>query len=147
MKKGADAYRNINTMGMSQLDLILTVYRGALDYLQLAKKGFAEERFDGGRENCEKARKCLVHLYATLDIEKGQAIARQLGQLYAFMIERLDLALASKSSRDIDDIIGILTTLKEGWDGLKAGDAAPAAENSMATSPASSGPARITLSA
>jgi flagellar protein FliS len=147
MKKGADAYRNVNTMGMSQLDLILTVYRGALDYLQLAKKEFAENRFDTGKENCEKARKCLVHLYATLDIEKGQAIARQLGQLYAFMIERVDLALASKSSRDIDDIIGILMTLKEGWDGLKAGDDGPAAEDSLAASSASSGPARITLSA
>jgi flagellar protein FliS len=127
MKKGADAYRNISTMGMSQLELILTVYRGAIEYLNLTKKGFAENRFDIGRDNCEKARKCLVHLYTTLDVDKGQSIALQLGQLYAFMIERLDLALASKSCSDIDNVIGIMMTLKEGWEGLKNSEAGKAA--------------------
>lgn len=143
MRNGAEAYRDINMMGMSQLDLILTIYRGAITYLEHTKKSFQENRYDVGRENCERARKCLVHLYTTLDVDKGQSIASQLGQLYAFMIERLDLAMASKSCGDIDNVIGIMTTLKEGWEGLKAN---PTVQPSLG-SPKPEGAAAVSLKA
>ena len=119
MKTGCEAYETINTMSMSQLDLILAVYRGAVGYLEQAKEAFAESRFDDGRTACDKARKCVVHLYTTLDMERGKEIARHLGHLYAYMIEQIDLAVASKSLKRIDDVIGVLNTLKEGWESLK----------------------------
>ncbi len=122
MNKGFNTYKENSTMGMSQLDLILTVYRGAIKFIEQAKVEFEAERLTEGRTACEKARKCIVHLYTTLDMEKGEDIAEKLGQLYAFMIEQLDLAVASKSLDLLDSVIALLTTIKEGWDGLKDAD-------------------------
>jgi flagellar protein FliS len=158
MKDGFNAYRKVNTMGMSQLDLILTVYRGAIDYLKKAQADFENGRLSDGRTACEKARKCIVHLYTTLDMEKGEVIAARLGQLYAFMIQQIDLALASKSCKLIDEVIGLLTTIKSAWEGLKgqSGGAEPVktdsseAEDKGTRTPAAAEPAggqRLTFSA
>jgi flagellar protein FliS len=119
MKTGCKAYETINTMSMSQLDLILAVYSGAVGYLEQAKEAFGESNFDRGRAACDRARKCVVHLYTTLDMDRGKEIARHLGHLYAYMIEQIDLAVASKSLQRINDVIGVLNTVKEGWEGLK----------------------------
>ena len=162
MDRGFSTYKKINTMGMSQLDLILTVYRGAIGYLDQAQIQFNEGRLTEGRTACEKARKCLVHLYTTLDMDKGGAIATQLGQLYAFVIQQIDLAVASKSHRLIDEVKGILGTIKSAWESLKEQEKAqphsrpPAtgeetkiterASSAMAAAPSSHGK-RLTFSA
>lgn len=106
-------------MGMSQLDLILTVYRGAINLLNQARASFEEKEYEEGRAACARARKCVVHLYTTLDMNKGGEIADGLGKVYAFMIEQIDLVSAGKSTEQIDEIIKLLDTIKEGWVGLK----------------------------
>ncbi len=128
MKTGCKTYETINTMSMSQLDLILAVYGGAIGYLEQAKKAFGESDFNSGRMACDRARKCVVHLYTTLDMDRGKEIARHLGHLYAYMIEQIDLAVASKSLQRIDDVIGVLNTLKEGWEALKGNQEKTTAE-------------------
>jgi flagellar protein FliS len=128
MRKGLNTYREINTMGMSQVDLILTVYRGAIGFVESATTAFEAGKTAEGQAACERIRRCLVHLYTTLDMEKGQAIAAKLGQLYAYMIEQLDLAAASGSTKILGDVARMLTTIKEGWESLKE------SENGMAAS-------------
>jgi len=119
MKTGFETYKNVNTMGMSQLDLILMVYGGTINYLNQARTDFQESHFANGRDACDRARNCMVHLYTTLNMEKGEQIAKHLGYLYAHIIEQIDLCVASKSVEKLDNVIGILTTIKEGWSGLK----------------------------
>ncbi|MFH1700055.1 MAG: flagellar export chaperone FliS [Candidatus Zixiibacteriota bacterium] len=119
MISGHHAYQEISTLGMSQLDLILTVYRGTIELLNQAKKDFESNRLAEGRVACDKTRKCLVHLYTTLNMEKGGEIAEYLGKIYAHLIEQLDLAAANKSQKYFENIISHLTTIKEAWDELK----------------------------
>ncbi|MEE9441124.1 MAG: flagellar export chaperone FliS [candidate division Zixibacteria bacterium] len=119
MINGHNAYRETSTMGMSQLDLVLTVYRGTIGFLNQAKTEFELKNYTEGRTACDKARKCLVHLYTTLDMEKGGEIAEYLGKIYAHIIEQLDIAVADKSPKYFEDMISHLMTIKEAWDGLK----------------------------
>jgi len=135
MKRGYATYKEIDTMGMSQVDLILTVYRGAMAYLDQAQSDFESGKLTDGRTACERARKCIVHLYTTLDMEKGGAIADHLARLYAYIVEQLDLAVANKSCSLLHDINKILGGLKEGWEGLKRQEAVAEAK------PAGPGPA------
>lgn len=128
-------------MGMSQLDLILMVYGGTINYLNQAKIDFQESRLAKGRDACDKARNCMVHLYTTLDMEKGEQIAEHLGYLYAHIIEQIDLCVASKSVEKLDNIIGVLSTIKEGWDGLRSKPAkTSAAANESGAVPLPNGP-------
>ncbi len=107
-------------MGMSQVDLIVTVYRGTAAYLRQAAGNFKEQQPDAARGLCGRARNCLVHLYTTLDMDKGGIIAERLGRLYAYMIEQLDLAAAGGDVNSLDQIAALLDTIKEGWEGIKA---------------------------
>jgi flagellar protein FliS len=133
MERGFRTYKKVNTMGMSQVDLILTVYRGAIGYLDNAQVNFNEGNFIKGRTACEKARKCIVHLYTTLDMEKGESIATQLSQLYVFMIKQIDLAVAGKSCRLLIEVKGILETIKDAWKGLKEQENRPVSDKSSGT--------------
>jgi flagellar protein FliS len=153
MDKGFKTYQTTQVMGLSQVDLILTVYKGTIGYLEQAAEHFRNGRIEPGRTAGGKARGCLVHLYTTLDMEKGQAIADHLGKLYAYMIEEIDMAVAGADGGPLDNIVRLLQTIKEGWDGLKAqnvggkksGDAGrPGTETAAASSADNSGPLVIT---
>ncbi|MCP4567839.1 MAG: flagellar export chaperone FliS [FCB group bacterium] len=119
MKRAQNVYQEEKIMNMSQVELILHVYQGSIGFMKSAKADFQEDRLVEGRAACEKARKCIVHLYTTLDMEKGQEIANYLSQLYAYIIQQLDLITASKSIEQIDDVINVLQTLKDGWENIK----------------------------
>lgn len=127
MKKGFETYQATQVLGMSQVDLILTVYKGTIAYLEQAAGHFRDGRLDAGKTAGGKARQCLVHLYTTLDMKKGAAVAQPLGKLYAYMIEEIDMAVAGAKSEQLEHIAGLLRTIKEGWDGLKARPAAGSA--------------------
>jgi flagellar protein FliS len=120
-QSGTATYQQINTMSLDQIDLILMVYRGAISELHKAREAFAEDRPVDGRNACDKARKCIVHLYTTLDMDKGGEIAARLGQLYIYMVERLDIAVSTKEAKTFDEIIELLEVIKEGWEGVGTG--------------------------
>lgn len=157
MKNAQNAYQEVKIMNMSQVDLIIHIYQGAIGFMMSARTDFQQNRMTEGRTACEKARKCIVHLYATLDMEKGLEIANYLSQLYAYVIQQIDFIMASKSLEQIDDVVNILRTLKEGWEAVKEqeGNETAASGRSMAAVTdadgeaeiASAGAGRLTFSA
>lgn len=119
MDEKVKAYQTTDTLGKSQLDLIIKVYDGAMTAYKQAGVAFEKEDFSKGREELEKAKKFVTHLYTTLDMEKGGDIAQQLSQLYAFVVNQTNIIDATKDLKQIDDIIGILDNLRQGWVELK----------------------------
>ncbi len=119
MDEKVKAYQTTDTLGKSQLDLIIKVYDGAIAAYKQAGTAFEKEDFLKGREELEKAKKFVTHLYTTLDMEKGGDIAQQLSQLYAFVVNQTNIVDATKDLKQIDDIIGILDNLRQGWVELK----------------------------
>jgi flagellar protein FliS len=113
------AYTETKTLGASQLDLILQVYDGAINAYRSAKKSFESEQNETGRDQLEKGKKFLMHLYTTLNNDKGGDIAENLGKLYVFAMNQTDVVMGTKDQKQIDEIIGILSNLREGWFGLK----------------------------
>jgi len=112
-------YRTIDTHGKSQLDLIIQVYDGALGSYRKAKEHYVNNDLQAGYEQLERAKRFLVHLYTTLDNEKGGQIADNLGQLYSFAISETDVVIATKELSKIDDIISIIDNLRSGWAELR----------------------------
>ena len=134
------AYRERDTLGKSQLDLILQVYDGALSYYNQARDAYVKEDWDGGYKTLERARKFVVHLFTTLDPEKGGDVAENLGKLYTYIIAQTDLVAATKDLAVIDSIIEVLTNLRKGWQGLKEQQhATPSEQDDKAPVPEASG--------
>lgn len=119
MKDKIKAYEQANTLGLSQLDLILKVYDGAIESFKKAIEHYKADQMSEGREELERAKRFVTHLYTTLDPEKGGEIAEKLGKIYAYVLNQTNQAQATKELKIIDDNIGVLCNLREGWLYLK----------------------------
>ncbi|MBK7141051.1 MAG: flagellar protein FliS [bacterium] len=119
MKEQINTYRQVDTAGKSQIDLILQVYSGAIQGLKTGRELYAAGKLNEGYEQVEKARKCIVHLYTTLDFEQGGEVASNLGQLYTFMMGELDLIEATKDLTKLDSCLRVMDNLRQGWEQLK----------------------------
>lgn len=118
-------YKRAQTEGLSQRDLIVMCYKGAITFLEQAKQAHAAEKFEAFSEFLEKAHRVIVHLYTTLDAERGGEIAAKLADLYAYMISQLYVVSATKDIKTVNSLIQILGTVKEGWEQLETQPLAP----------------------
>ena len=114
-----NAYRKEDTAGKSQIELILQVYDGAIAAFRASADHYEKNETDAGFEQLERARRFVTHLYTTLDHTKGGEIADRLSRLYAWVINQINVAEATKDLGVIDDNITILNNLREGWSGVK----------------------------
>ena len=119
MNSKIKAYDNINTLGLSQLDLVLKVYEGAISSFKVAAELYKAGNSMKGYEQLEKSKRFITHLYTTLDPDKGGEIAEKLGKIYAFLLNQTNLAQTTKELKIIDDNIAILGNIREGWLFLK----------------------------
>lgn len=119
MNEQIKSYRQVDTVGKSQIDLIIQVYSGAIQSLTAGREHYGADEFDAGYLQVEKSRKFLTHLYTTLDFEQGGEVARNLGKLYAFCMNELDVIEATKDISRIDSCIKVLGTLKQGWEQIR----------------------------
>jgi flagellar secretion chaperone FliS len=119
MNKKLGSYQSAETIGKSQIDLILKVYDGAVGSLESARQAYTDERLTDGREQMERARRFVTHLYTTLNMEMGGEVAENLGKLYAYVISQSYAVQATKDLASIADMISILDNLRAGWRGLR----------------------------
>jgi len=138
MENHIEQYRRSQVSGMSQKDLILMLYRGAIRFLTEAKGALADQRYDQWWSKLDRARKIVLHLYSTLNMEAGQ-IATDLAALYSYIVEQICVANARRETGPIDVSINILSTVKEAWEQLPDEEKphlAVAAERAASLSPA-----------
>jgi len=120
MNNKLEAYRCADTMGKSQLDLIITVYDGAIKALRMAAHHYRDKKNQNGYDEIQKAKRMVTHLYSTLDTEKGGQVAANLGKMYSWVIAQLSIIEATKDVEQIEAVVTALNNLRSGWVELKA---------------------------
>ena len=92
---------------------------------RLASTAGIEERFrDAKGEIRERSRSIsraigiLMKLTATLDHSRGGEIALQLARLYDYMLRRLNEANLRQTDEPLAEVLALLSTLTEAWDGV-----------------------------
>ena len=119
MNTKTQAYQTANILGKSQLDLVIQVYDGIIKAFSEARSAFDKKQNDKAYEQLEKAKKFLTHLYTTLNTEQGGDIAERLGEMYAYVINQINVIEAVKDPAQIDDNMTIINNLRMGWVDLK----------------------------
>lgn len=118
-----DQYKQVNTHGnvedASAHKLIEMLLAGALEKINLAKIAIKKNDIAKRGENISFAITILDGLQASLDMEKGGEISENLLKLYTYMMERLVLANLDCDEKILDEVAGLLITIKTGWDGIK----------------------------
>ncbi len=122
-------YRRSQILGMSQIDLVIMLYQGAIRFLTEGIDLVNQERYDQSWQKFDRARRIVIHLCGTLNSDAGD-LAGKFASLYAFVIEQIGVANARRDIEVAQNCINILTTLKEGWEGLAAESHAPVTDTS-----------------
>ena len=96
-------------------ELLLALYGGLFRFLRGAKFCFEKGEKLKGREFVSKAFAIVAELDAALDHEAAPELCQNLSALYAFSADRLRTGARNAASKDIDDVIRVLTPLHEAW--------------------------------
>lgn len=112
-----DAYRKNQFYTADRGTLLLMLYQGAIDFLSRARMHLENGQMADKGRYLAKAHAIIAELLNSLDGERGGALAQSLAALYGFMLDHLISAHMKNDLKAIDEVIGLLSTLKEAWEG------------------------------
>jgi flagellar protein FliS len=102
----------------SRGQLIVMLYEGAIRFLRQAVIAIEAEDIRKKNSCISRAQDIIFELNTILDMETGGTIAHNLRTLYNFIWGHLMKANMSNDVRGIQDVIGLLNELLQGWKGI-----------------------------
>ena len=120
---GAKQYQKMNVQtslsDASPHQLITMLFDGLISRLAMAK-GFIDRQDYEGKSRCLGSAITIIGaLQNSLDKEQGGEIAENLDRLYLYMTRRVFAAGVANDVLIIDEVVSLVKTVKEGWDGIK----------------------------
>ncbi|OMG64824.1 flagellar protein FliS [Stutzerimonas balearica] len=119
-----DSYRAVDlearAASASPYELVLVLMDGLLDELARARGHIEHKRYQQKGASLEKCMNILNGLDGALDEEGGGEVVQSLSRLYEYCIYRLSDVSVSLSLEGLDEVVHLLTTLREGWEGVSA---------------------------
>lgn len=116
-----DAYMESRILSADPLELIRMLYRACIDSVREARLSLAQGDIAGRSVRITKAHDILTELGGSLDYQQGGELSLRLGQLYDYMQRKLLEANCRQQDLPLSEVLGLLSTLLEGWEeaGLK----------------------------
>ena len=120
---GLQAYQRVNnqtsTMDADPHRLIQLLYNGAMERINMAKARIQAKDYAGKGQLINKAIEIIGGLRSFLDFEQGGDLAARLEALYDYMERTLLQASAKNDLAKLDEVLTLLRSVKEGWDGIR----------------------------
>ncbi|TCK06643.1 flagellar export chaperone FliS [Phorcysia thermohydrogeniphila] len=116
---GVNPYLKIQVETASPVEHVIMLYDKTILLLKEAEEAIKNGDVKTKVEAILKADKILRVLNSSLDMERGGEIAKNLREIYNFVINALVIVNSKNDLKMLSDIIEILSTLKEGWEGIK----------------------------
>jgi flagellar protein FliS len=114
-QKAAKRYREEHVNGLSQKELILMLYDGALKFTTEARDSIEKKDFATSYKAIVKARDIVTELLCILNVDQGGEVAVNLQRLYIYVIGRLTEANFTHEVALLDNVLTILQNLRSGW--------------------------------
>jgi flagellar protein FliS len=125
-----DTYLESRVLSADPIELVRMLYQEATRAVKNARSHLAAGDIAARARSISQTSAVVIELATSLDHERGGKISANLAQLYDYMLRRLTEANLQQSDGPLAEVLGLLTTLSEGWDGVKAqGAVAPAARH------------------
>lgn len=115
-------YQNVNTQSQlhdaSPHRLIQMLMEGGLGRIAQAKGAMERGQYAQKGMLIAKTMGIIGGLREALNLEVGGELAQSYANLYDYMNRRLVEANRSNEAEILDEVSGLLRTIKEGWDGI-----------------------------
>jgi flagellar protein FliS len=118
------SYHSVNldaqTARASPVELVLVLTDGLLEELARARGHVVGKRYELKAASLNKCTEIINGLSSSLDYDQGGEVVANLGRLYDYCVARLYRAGVDMDPAIIDEVTGLLTTIKQGWLGVQA---------------------------
>lgn len=115
-KTAYQAYQKNKYETASPHKLILMLYQGALQYAEKACHAIESGNVAEANRLIQKAQEILSELLACLSLEQGGEIAKNLRNLYMYMMDLLIRANIRKDAGSLREMIELLQPIKDSWE-------------------------------
>ena len=115
VESAAQRYSQVRMTTSTPGDLLLALYDGMFRFLNGSKICIERKELPRARELLSKAYAILSELYIALDHSIAPELCANLEALYGFSMDRVMQASRKGTVEPIDDVIRVLTPLREAW--------------------------------
>ena len=111
----AARYAQVRDSTSTPGDLLLALYDGLFRFLNGAKLCMENKQLPRARELLSKCHAIISELMIALDHDVAPELCDQLEGLYQFCIDRLQIASRKGEITPIEEVVRVLTPLREAW--------------------------------
>ncbi|PCI59429.1 MAG: flagellar export chaperone FliS [Gammaproteobacteria bacterium] len=116
-------YRNANAESVVDANphqLISIILKHILSNIAIAHGAISRQEVENKGKALTKAIALVGELQDSLDMEQGGEISANLFELYDYIVRTLVQANLKNDSSKLDEVRGLILTVKEGWDAIPA---------------------------
>ena len=110
-----NAYKKASVNTLDQNKLIIMLYDGAIKNANFAVEYMKSGEIEKVHDSLIKTKNIVTELLATLNMENGGEIAKNLKSLYSYMFSLLIEANMDKKSKPVLTVIDLLKELRGAW--------------------------------
>ena len=110
-----NAYKKASVNTLDQNKLIIMLYDGAIKNANFAVQYMESGEIEKVHDSLIKTKNIVTELLATLNMEQGGEIAKNLKSLYSYMFSQLVEANMEKKSEPVLAVIDLLKELRGAW--------------------------------
>jgi flagellar protein FliS len=122
-----EAYRSYHAVDLqartaraTPVQLVLILMDGLLEEIARARAHIAARRYELKAASLNKCVEILNGLSSALDLEAGGEVVVNLHRLYDYCAWRLNQAGMKLDATGLDEVVGVLEPLRQGWVGVQA---------------------------
>jgi flagellar protein FliS len=112
-----DTYQTVHTLTADPARLVVMLFDGAARFLVRARRALEGEDILTFAQSMARAHAIIGELADALNVKDGTEPVANLAELYRFMLVHLLEGQVAKSPAHIDRVLGLLTTIREGFEG------------------------------
>jgi flagellar protein FliS len=113
--RAAAAYKEVHVNSRSPLELVVMLYDGALGALAQTRDAVGAQDLHAKRDALSKVMAIIAELQGTLNMEAGGEVAYQLDAIYTYVLGRLVDGNVNGDSSAFDEVVRLLTPLRDAW--------------------------------
>lgn len=124
---GAQAYATTQISTASSVQVVVLLYDGAISSMKLAQEGMVALNFHDKSRFLDRALRVVGELSASLNMEVGGAVAKDLQRLYEYIQFELTQANLKNEPGRLEGPIKCMGVIREAWQELAIQGAKPQA--------------------
>ena len=137
------AYREASAQNASPVRLVILLYEQLIKDLQRAASTFEANQVEERTKAIDHALVVVGHLQASLDMEHGGEVARNLERFYGLLRDSLIDAQTRRAPEILGKQLGYLLELRSAWLEVERATAPPASEPAPGVSAQSTAPSDV----